>query len=673
MKASIVSHASLDQAGIQGILLVIAPVPLLFAWLHADAPFPHAWRIAAAAAAYLACITCSAVMFKRPPIGKLFGWLSLAGCFAAAFPLIKSNPFAALAALVGIIGAGYTLHDAFVMDHRKKRSRVTDIVLQRARWGAVALLAVVGLAMAAGETSVIVRQGVILTSTMTSQILFVFWSWRRYASKATVFLSCCSIFFLIILLLSLKTGLMWLWAVFGGVLTIFLLPAPRSTSERHGYWWDLLLSQPARILFTTFLSLCILGVLLLTIPTATTTGKIDLIDAAFTSVSAVCVTGLTVLDTPHDFTPIGQGFILLLIQLGGLGIMSIATVALHAIGRRISLRQERMLSTMTGAEQHDLIASLFTILKFTFVAESVGAVLLTAIFHSCGDPFGQAAWRGLFTAVSAFCNAGFALQSDSLAAYQKAPFVLHIVATLIIFGGIAPATSLLFPHWIAGRRIPVAPRIELVATATLLISGTIFMAAYEWNGALHGLSIFDKLHNAWFQSSTLRTAGFNSVKIANVAGPTFLVMICFMFVGGSPGGTAGGVKTTTISIVVLTFWANITRQNEVVIQNRRIPSAAIYRAITILASGACMWFAVVLMLEATQQIPARDIIFEATSAIGTVGLTTGATARLDEIGKIIVMIAMFAGRIGPMTLFMLLNEDTAVSASGCLDAKINVT
>ena len=148
------------------------------------------------------------------------------------------------------------------------------------------------------------------------------------------------------------------------------------------------------------------------------------------------------------------------------------------------------------------------------------------------------------------------------------------------------------------------------------------------------------------------------------------MMILFMFIGGSPGGTAGGVKTTTIGILAMTFWANITNHNSVIYKNRRIPSATIYRAITIVASVAVVWFTIVLMLEVTQQIPGRDIIFEVTSAIGTVGLSTGATGRLDEIGKVIIMLAMFVGRIGPMTLFMVLSKDLSVPVSRCPDAKV---
>lgn len=442
--------------------------------------------------------------------------------------------------------------------------------------------------------------------------------------------------------------------------------APRGT-------WEEIFSRPAAIVFFTFLGLCLVGTLMLLLPGAMTNAPITLVDAAFTSVSAVCVTGLSVLDTPMDFSMTGQGILLFLIQFGGLGIMTITTVVMHAMGRRLSLRQERLMTSLVDSDRKDLVASLVLILKFTFLVEGVGALFLGGVFYAMGDSLGQAAWRGSFTAISAFCNAGFSLQTDSLISYQNAPLVLHMVAALIICGGMAPATSLLIPRWVRGRGIPVTSRIDLVTTAVLLISGSFCMLAFEWDGVLSGMSFFNKVNNAWFQSATLRTAGFNSVGLADVMGPTFLVMLCLMFIGGCPGGTAGGIKATTIAILAMTFWANITHRNGVTLQNRNIRPVTISRAITIVVSGGVIWFVVVLMLEVTQQIPARSIIFEATSAIATVGLSIGATAKFDQIGKLIVMLAMFVGRIGPLTLFMLLSDASLPPVSRCPDAKITLT
>ncbi|MDD5092376.1 MAG: potassium transporter TrkG, partial [Candidatus Wallbacteria bacterium] len=369
----------------------------------------------------------------------------------------------------------------------------------------------------------------------------------------------------------------------------------------------------------------------------------------------------------------GQMIILLLIQLGGLGIMSIATVAMHVMGHRLSLKQEYLLSSMADTDHKDLVRSLAIILKFTFSAELIGAVLLTSLFYTSGEEFLQALWRGIFTSISAFCNAGFALQSDSLISFQTNQFVLATVSFLIIFGGMAPATSLLVPKWITGKPVPIHIRVALLTSLILLLSGTVFLLSFEWNGILAGLSPAEKFQNAWFQSVTTRTAGFNSVEIAGMAGPSFLVMLAFMFIGGSPGGTAGGIKTTTIGILAMTFWANVTNRSDVITQNRKIQSSTINRAVTIVASGLIVWVLVVLMLEATQQIPVRDLIFEATSALGTVGLSTGATNALDEIGKIIIIIAMFAGRIGPMALFMLLSDGMTMTSSRYPEEKVYLT
>jgi trk system potassium uptake protein TrkH len=309
----------------------------------------------------------------------------------------------------------------------------------------------------------------------------------------------------------------------------------------------------------------------------------------------------------------------------------------------------------------------------TFIAELAGTVILSPIFYSIGDTFGSAVWRGLFTAISAFCNAGFSLQSDSLILYQNNPAILFTVSALIVIGGLAPATSLLFPRWIRCRKTPIQAQLAFIMTLVLLTSGTLFILAFEWDGVLAGLTLGEKIVNAWFQSVTLRTAGFNSVDISHVANPTFLVMLCFMFIGGSPGGTAGGVKTTTIGVLALTFWSNITSRGGVVMKNRKIASVTIYRAVTIVMSGLLMWIVAVIMLEVTQRIPANDIIFETASAIGTVGLSTGATTMLDEIGKIIIMVTMFVGRIGPTALYLLISENAPSSLSHWPETKITLT
>ncbi|MFP4520715.1 MAG: TrkH family potassium uptake protein [Fibrobacterota bacterium] len=444
-------------------------------------------------------------------------------------------------------------------------------------------------------------------------------------------------------------------------------------SPRTEYFTETIFSHPARVLLLSFSFLCILGTLLLLMPVSSNSGNIKSLDAVFTSVSAVCVTGLTVVDTGKYFSFTGQLFIIILIQLGGLGIMSITSVALHAMGRRLSLKHEKYLFSMADSGHKDLFESLRMILKFTFLAEAVGTLLLFIAFYTNGSSLTEELWRAVFTSVSAFCNAGFSLQTASLTAYTSNPLALYTVSILIILGGMAPATCILIPRWLSGRYVSLSARITLVTTSILLLIGTLFIAAFEWNGILGGLTLTEKINNAWFQSVTLRTAGFNSVDIAGTGNPGFLLMLIFMFIGGSPGGTAGGIKTATFAILALTFWTNIKDRTEINAQYRKIPHTLVYRAVTITISGTIIWFLTVFMLEMTQQISFAEIVFEATSAIGTVGLSTGATGKLDEIGKIIVTGAMFAGRTGPVTLFMLLGTGRVASGSHYPEEKISLT
>lgn len=453
------------------------------------------------------------------------------------------------------------------------------------------------------------------------------------------------------------------------------VPDRRLSTESEKSLWQELLAHPARMLLITFLSLSAVGTLLLMLPMSVT-HEIAWVDAAFTAFSAVCVTGLIVLDTPVDFTMTGQGFILILIQLGGLGIMGITTVAIHAMGRRLSLRQERALTAITDTNHHDLLRSFGLILKYTLIIELFGGLLLTGLFHMEGNggSWSRCAWQGFFTSISAFCNAGFALQSDSLISWRQTPMILHTVALLIILGGIAPATVMMvWGKLHLNRRITAAGKITLMTTVALLGLGFFFFLSCEWDGILAGLPLADKVHNAWFLAVTLRTAGFNSVDLVGTGGPAFLVMLLSMFIGGSPGGTAGGIKTTTMGVLCMTFWSNIRSRDEVTVGRRVITAGTVYRAVTVVLAGAFVWFLTVFMLEITQEISMRSIVFEATSAIATVGLSIGATGQLDEIGKVIVIGAMFLGRIGPITLFMLLSDERSITRFGYLEAKISLT
>jgi len=422
--------------------------------------------------------------------------------------------------------------------------------------------------------------------------------------------------------------------------------------------WDAITDHPARLLFFTFAALVAAGAMALALPLCAADGRgIPFIDAAFTAVSATCVTGLTVVDTATAYTTTGQVAVLILIQLGGLGIMTFYTAGLVLLGRRLALKEEAAMADLLGSERrHDLGRSLRQVLLVTAAFELLGAALLAALFRAGGAPLGRAVWHGAFTAISAFCNAGFALSSDNLVAYQRSPLVLHVVAALIVAGGLGPAIIATLPRLARRRRVPLQAKVVVAATAALLVGGTALYAAFEWSGSLAGLTAPDRLHNAWFQSVTTRTAGFNSVDLTAMGPATVTIMIVLMFIGGSPGSTAGGIKTTTAALLVAAVRAALRGRPEVTLFKRKVPHFAVYKAAAIGALYSGVAIAAVVVLELTQRMPPMTAVFEVVSALGTVGLTIGGTPLLDGVGKIVIMACMFLGRVGPLTLFMVLAD-----------------
>ncbi|MBL9079211.1 MAG: potassium transporter TrkH [Planctomycetes bacterium] len=447
-------------------------------------------------------------------------------------------------------------------------------------------------------------------------------------------------------------------AVYALVATVF---GPRAEfgDRPASRWWTSLLEHPERLFVSSFATLIGVGTVVLALPQCSANDAgIGIVDAAFTATSAVCVTGLIVRDTPTEFSALGQVVLLLLIQLGGLGIMTFSTAALRVLGGRLSLRTEAAVARWMGTNDRSrLITSAQDVLRVTFVVETVGALLLAALFVAAGDGIGQALWRGVFTSVSAFCNAGFALQTDNLMPYRDAPLVLHTIALLIVCGGLSPAVVLaLVARREPGRRQPMQVRICLVAAAVLIAVGFVVFLTCEWENSLAGLSLADKVHNAWFQSITLRTAGFNSVDLSAVHPATWLTMLCLMFIGGSPGGTAGGVKTTTITVLLVAVVSTIRGRRATTVFGRRIPEPTVQRAAVIVTTAIVACGIGLFTLLLTQRIPLPMLGFEVVSALGTVGLSQGATLLLDDVGKVLVMALMFVGRTGGLTIMMFMSQ-----------------
>ncbi|MCA9697862.1 MAG: hypothetical protein KC431_10090 [Myxococcales bacterium] len=429
-------------------------------------------------------------------------------------------------------------------------------------------------------------------------------------------------------------------------------------------WRELLLEQPARLLVGTFLLAGLAGGVILSLPPCATGSRVLLLDALFTAFSAVCVTGLAVLDTAKDFSFVGQGVILVLNQLGGLGIMSFSTAAMVLLGQRLSLREEgAALELLGGDRRSGLDKALRRMLWVTFVSEGIGALLLALLFAFEGDGPAMALWRGLFTAISAYCNAGFAIQSDSLMGYQHAPAILHVTALLIIVGGLGPAVVVAIPGLARRRRLNLHARIVLVTNLVLLLVPACLIAALEWHHSLEALSLGDRLHNAWFQAVTTRTAGFNSVDFAAMTPASQTLVEALMFIGGSPGSTAGGIKTTTVFVLIFAVVA-VTRSRPAVIWGGwTIPHATIYRAAAVVTLGALSVAFALFTMQLTQAMDTPVALFEVVSALGTVGLSIGGTALLDSVGKLIIIVCMFMGRVAPLTLFLIFNKPTAADGT----------
>lgn len=458
-----------------------------------------------------------------------------------------------------------------------------------------------------------------------------------------------------ILLVTRPTAMIFVMVIFQAAVLVALMSQTPLTMEalRHFY------TNPSRLVVVSFISLILLGTLLLTFPGASSTGRaISPLDALFTATSATCVTGLIVLDTPRDFSATGQVIVLGLIQIGGLGIMTLSTFSALILGGALGLRGEQALTEVLNLQAAPTAYRLtkFIVLS-TLAVEAAGALVLTVVFLSQGFMPLDALWRGVFHAVSAFCNAGFALQSDSLLAFRGAPGALLTFAGLIVLGGSGfVVLSAIGRHLVARRRGPLDVQVRIVmwVTAILICSGTALYCACEWNHTLEGLPLIDKLTNGLFQSVTLRTAGFNSVSLAALAPGSMIFMLLFMFIGGSPGGTAGGIKTSTAAVLLAALRSAVKGEGAVKLLDREIPDEIVKRSLAIVVISALLVAFGTFLLSVVEDQSFDRLLFEATSAFGTVGLTLGATAGLTAAGKLIIIGMMFIGRVGPLTIALLL-------------------
>ena len=413
----------------------------------------------------------------------------------------------------------------------------------------------------------------------------------------------------------------------------------------------------SRIIAFTFLGIIVTGALLLSMPFASRNGRsAGIVTALFTATSATCVTGLVLADTWSQWSNIGQAIILIMIETGGLGFMSAASLAYFSFRRKISIQQQMVMAEAIGSNMDDVVDHQKRLLIRAFAVEGIGAAILTVRFLA-EFPFPQALKLGVFHSISAFCNAGFDIlgfkePGASLIVYQTDPVICLTLSALVILGGLG------FLVWdeLLRERNPkkwsVYTKLVMITTGVLLLGGTLLFCILEWRNpsTLGTMKMPQKLLAAFFQSMTLRTAGFAGVDQGLLTPAGKAVSIFMMLIGGSSGSTAGGLKTVTFVVLLMFLWNRMRGRQTVSVFRRTISNDHVLNAITIFMLMVLLAFTGAAVICATSPVGFADSLFETVSAIGTVGLTAGATPRLSLVSKMMIMLFMYFGRVGLLTI-----------------------
>ena len=417
--------------------------------------------------------------------------------------------------------------------------------------------------------------------------------------------------------------------------------------------WDSL--SPYRKLIFGFLVAIFIGVILLKMPFSLRENQnITVLDSLFTIVSAICVTGLSVVDISQVFTSTGQLIILFFIQLGGLGVMTVSIIVFLLVGKKMSFETRELLKEERNSNSNGGITNFIKNLLLTVsLIEILGASILAYGF-SRYYPLKKSIFYGLFHSVSAFCNAGFSLFTNSLEDFRYDKLISLTVSFLIILGGIGFVTvnSLFIIKKKKLKNLSLTSKFALLITFFLLTFGTMLFLVFEYNNSstLKGMNFMDKILNSFFQSVTLRTAGFNTVPLENIKPATVFISYIFMFIGASPGSTGGGIKTTTFGILIFYAFGVLKRKEYVEVFKRRIDWELINKALAIVVISILYIAVIITILLSIENFSTDRVIYEVISAFSTTGLSMGITASLGIISKFLIIITMFIGRLGPMTV-----------------------
>ena len=422
---------------------------------------------------------------------------------------------------------------------------------------------------------------------------------------------------------------------------------------------DKLKLKPAQLFLLSFLGLILLGTFLLMLPTSTINeSQMKLLDALFIATSATCVTGLSTLSLVEDFSLFGQIVILILVQLGGLGMMIIYSSMTILMGKAFGMRDRVVMQNLLDiSSQEKLIDMIVDIVRYTFWIELWGGLILTFSFLSEGFEFSKAVYYGFFHSISAFCNSGFSLFPDSLESFSGSPLVYMPIAILVILGGLGfiVLKEVKTVIW-TGKKIVdmgIHSKVVLITSLVLTVLGTLFFFFGEFLNVIDTFGLGQKLGNSFFQSVTLRTAGFNTIPLDQLQIHTVYFMTLFMFIGASPGSTGGGIKTSTFAILIQSIRSTLRGCPRVEFFDRTIPNMLVVRAtaISIISVIVTTSFIFIMMVVEKKQT-FLTVFFEVVSASGTVGLSLGITPYLTALGKIFILLLMFIGRVGPLTLVL---------------------
>ncbi len=416
----------------------------------------------------------------------------------------------------------------------------------------------------------------------------------------------------------------------------------------------LLKATPGQVLLLGFAAIILAGAVLLTLPAAVKPGgEINFLTSLFTATSAVCVTGLVVVDTGTHWTLFGQIVILALIQVGGLGFMTMGTFFAILLGRQIGLRQRLIIQeSLNQTDVAGIVRLAKYLILFTFIAEFTFTLILAARW-SVEMGWQKGFWFGLFHSISAFNNAGFDIFGDfrSLTMYTEDITVSLCISTMFIIGGLGFSVILdLFQRFRGAGRFSLHTKLVLSFSAFLIAAGTVMVFCLEYDNTLQNLSPAGKVLASYFQAVTPRTAGFNTLDTGALRSATQFFIIILMFIGASPGSTGGGIKTTTFAALVVYIRAMVKGKNEAEVFHRRLGQDLINKAVTILILSTALIVTVSLLLSITEKADFLTTLFEATSAFGTVGLSMGLTTELSTAGRILIILTMFLGRLGPLTV-----------------------